>query len=546
MLLGVLAACFLLLGKYWLAPRIPPVVLFPVGLIVVILVQYAVGKISYFEQATLFILYMLWIFLLMVVGKQLRQIFGMQRLALVLSVFLLAGSELSALSGVIQHYRWHTLLDPVITAKTGIAVYGNLAQPNHFADYLMLGLISLAYLRRHMQTWQVVAFAAPLLFVMVLSGSRSSWLYMAALALFAWSQERKAGGSAGLFRYMLLLVVAFFMMHWVVQLQVFHGTAGSVTTMQRMMSGETSGSIRLYLWKEALLIFARFPLLGAGWEQFAWQHFLLGPELKNMQISGLYNNAHNLLLQFAAETGLAGVLVIVLAFLGWFRSIWTARLDTEIWWGMGILLVIGIHSMLEYPLWYAYFTGIAALLLGALDTRAYTLKLKVAGRYALVFLLLFGAGMLWQSIYGYRQLESLILQHAHSGITADKERQFRAHLREMIDMPLLRPMTELYLNSYIEINPQDLVGKLAWNERVAMSYPVNTAIYNRSLLLAQAGRFSEAEQIMNCSIWAFPKDFPYYQNELSLLAQKDPAHFAGLLKFAIQSKQEYERATVSD
>ena len=146
------------------------------------LMQFMLGKIVYFDQMMLFVLYMLWATLLMMLGHALRKKFGMSALATTLAIFLLSGAELNALAGVLQHFRWHTWLDSVVTAKNSIAVYGNLAQPNHYADYIMLGLVSLGLLRPHLRIWQTILLALPLLFVLVLSGSRSSWLYLLAMA----------------------------------------------------------------------------------------------------------------------------------------------------------------------------------------------------------------------------------------------------------------------------------------------------------------------------------------------------------------------------
>ncbi len=83
---------------------------------------------------------------------------------------------MQAVLGVLQHYRGHTFLDSVLTVKISSAVYGNIAQPNHYANYLVLGLISLGLLYKHwsLRAWQVALLAAPLLFVLVLRRFRAA------------------------------------------------------------------------------------------------------------------------------------------------------------------------------------------------------------------------------------------------------------------------------------------------------------------------------------------------------------------------------------
>ena len=103
-----------------------------------------------FDQIVLLALYLLWAALLMILGQRLREEFGLPALATALATFLLVGAELNALAGILQHYRWHTFLDAVVTVKISVAVYGNVAQSNHFANYITLGLISLGLL--HMRS----------------------------------------------------------------------------------------------------------------------------------------------------------------------------------------------------------------------------------------------------------------------------------------------------------------------------------------------------------------------------------------------------------
>jgi O-antigen ligase len=110
----------------------------------------------------------------------------------VLAACLLVGAELNALAGVLQHYRWHTFLDPVVTVKVTQQVFGNIAQPNHYANYIALGLCSLGLLHTRFG-WRAgltALLATPMLFVLVLSGSRSAWLYLSFILLLAWLWQR--------------------------------------------------------------------------------------------------------------------------------------------------------------------------------------------------------------------------------------------------------------------------------------------------------------------------------------------------------------------
>src|SRR5512142_1842141 len=98
------------------------------------MVQFIVGRTDHFDYVMLLSLYFLFAAMLMMLGQRLRQELGLPALATALAAFLLVGAELNTVAGILQHYRWNTFLNAFITAKTSSAVYGNTAQPNHYAD----------------------------------------------------------------------------------------------------------------------------------------------------------------------------------------------------------------------------------------------------------------------------------------------------------------------------------------------------------------------------------------------------------------------------
>jgi O-antigen ligase len=300
-LISMCAMPLLISKRYWQQAEIPRIVLLPIGMLLLLLLQYLLGRLPSFDQTLLLCLYFLWIFLLLMLGHRLRVEIGLPLLATVLAMFLVLGAELNALAGLIQHYHWHTFLNSVVTVQVAGAVYGNIAQPNHFANYLTLGLVSigLLYFRNALRVWQVMLLVLPMLFVLALSGSRSIWVFLLFLIGFSYLWQRRDPSYRPALKYAAALLVGFIMMIFVVQIPWLEGTSGTSATTHRMFADGSSGGIRLYLWHESWMILARFPVWGAGFGQFAWQHFQLGGELQNPGITGLYNNAHNLVLELA-------------------------------------------------------------------------------------------------------------------------------------------------------------------------------------------------------------------------------------------------------
>ncbi|MDP1636957.1 MAG: Wzy polymerase domain-containing protein [Candidatus Nitrotoga sp.] len=540
-ILGLSAMPLLMTKRYWLQPEIPLIVLLPIGLLLLGMMQFVLGRVSYCDQILLFALYLLWAALLMMLGQRLREEFGLPALATALATFLLVGAELNALAGILQNYRWHTFLDAVVTAKISVAVYGNVAQPNHFANYITLGLISLGllYMRSLLRAWYVALLTMPLLFVLVLSGSRSVWLYLLFMAGMAWWWQRSDKSCLPLLRYTVLLLLGFGLMHAVVQIPWLEGASGSVTTMRRLFGEGASGSIRLYLWREGWQIFTQFPLLGAGFGQFAWQHFQFGPVLQNTDIVGLYNNAHSLVTHIAAEMGLAGLLILLGTLAMWLIQCSRVQRTVYHWWGYALLGVLAIHSLLEYPLWYAYFLGVAALTLGMLDTTIYRLKLRSVGRLALATILLFGMLSLGQMLQHYRNLEMLMgLRQAVS----KEGYSWREDLMAAHAPVPLRPYFDLFMSGKIKVGVDYLADKRILNERVMSFAPIGVVVYREALLLALSGEQAAAQLQMERAIWSYPNDFQAAHRELSVLAQKNPGKFAALLEFALQKYEERQHA----
>lgn len=540
-LLGCGALPLLMTRQYWQQPEIPRIALLPLGLLLLGLLQYLVGKIPYFEQLLLLTFYLLWCTLLMVVGMRLRETFGLPGLVAVLAGALLCGAEINAAIGLVQHFGWSGPWGAWIAAKNAMAVYGNLAQPNHYANYLSLGLVSLGLLlaRGHLRAWQAVLFALPLLFVMTLSGARGPWLYLAAMLLLAFLWQRRKPDARGLLYYSLALLAGFVVMQQLVHLAVLSGAGGSVSSAARLFHDEGSGSIRVYLWEEAGRIYSRFPLFGAGFGQYGYQHFLLGPELQQIQINGLYNNAHNLVLQLAAEMGSAGLLVFFGALALWLRQAVQAPRTPEHWWGYAVLAVLGIHSLLEYPLWYAYFVGIAAVTLGVFDATTYRLALRSGARMLFAAIWLLGVFSLLQMQQGYQRLETLLAMRPSAPTDVRYVATVWQGLESIRGPGLLRPYAELFMTSLLDSVQLPQPMRFALNDAALHFIPTSQVAYRQAWLLAWSGREEEARRQIACAIWAYPYDYPAAAAMLEALAAKEPGRFAALQTYARQVHQTW-------
>jgi O-antigen ligase len=135
---------------------------------------------------------------------------------------------------------------------------------------------------------------------------------------------------------------------------------GGTPLLARVWEGSTTCASRLTLWANVWQAVMQKPWLGWGWGELGYAQFMTlttGP-----RFCDLLDNAHNLPLHLAVSFGLplALLLVALVLALVWRGQPWrAAQPGARLAWA--VLGVVGLHSLLEYPLWYGPFQ-IAVLL----------------------------------------------------------------------------------------------------------------------------------------------------------------------------------------
>jgi O-antigen ligase len=309
------------------------------------------------------------------IAAQLRAVsYGRQAFEAFCVALLIAG-VVSALIGVVQVFVRDATVGGLIAAiGVGDRAAGNLRQPNHLSSLLLWSMMAAVFLLRvgRLSSALGVPLYVLLLFGVVLSGSRTGLL--GTLLLAGWGALDKSLTRRE--RILLLstpMVCAF----------LWSGMAAWARMHHEVFAGEAQlrhadlSSSRFGIWKNTLSLIAMNPWLGVGFGEFnfAWT---LTP-FPDRPVA-FFDHTHNLELQLAVELGLP-LAALVLALLG--RALWAAgraaRVADAEWapaarTALVMVLMIGLHSQLEYPLWYAYFllpTAFAfGLCLGAAPGRA--------------------------------------------------------------------------------------------------------------------------------------------------------------------------------
>jgi O-antigen ligase len=313
----------------------------------------------------------------------------------------LLAAGVSAVIGLLQYVGATAWLGVWVNhTEVGLA-FGNLRQRNQFATLMNIGLVALlwwagqpqpAVLGRLMpqlppkragQQPVTLGMTLTLALAMLLgagnaaSSSRTGLLQLLLVVALGWywqrrmpQQDNSDQSGPALPKVVLAAVLAYavatWALPWLAGLDPMQSGAWA-----RLREGDAVCASRLTLWRNVLYLIDQKPWLGWGWGELDYAHFItLYP---GARFCDILDNAHNLPLHLAVEHGLPLALMVcgaalwlILRARPWQESDATRRM------AWGILAVILLHSLLEYPLWYGPFqmaTGLCVWLLLPNPTR---------------------------------------------------------------------------------------------------------------------------------------------------------------------------------
>ncbi len=480
--------------------------------------QALIGHPTYVQLPLLAALYVVFAALLVWLGAQLKASIGVERAATVLAACLLAGALGNAAAGAIQFYGRPALLEDVVAKLPyGAAAWGNLAQPNLYANYLAVGATALIYLWLRGSLRSAFAGTAGVLLACAgaLSGSRASLLYImwfGALGLLAGRVQMGADGRRlkfalyGLAAAMLAAAVAVPLLNGMLDLG-----AGANGALERLASTKKHDAImvRWELWSMAWRIFAEAPLTGAGIGEFAGAAFSSALPSELAQFSNvLWISPHNLPLQLLAETGAPGAFLALAGLGAWWVQAGRRYLvapEPALWWIIAAVGIESIHSMVEFPLWNAHFLGVTAVLAG-LGTQPSMLS-RVSSRWMRIAA---AATCLALALAMAVTLRDYVRLNATRNIgtpltlagAADTARDM-AVMRDLARGPLA-PAAEYWMVLGTPLNRDRLDERLKMSGRAMRYLPSHAIVVRRLVFLAFDGRAEEARNLLSLALHSFP------------------------------------------
>jgi len=263
----------------------------------------------------------------------------------------------SAAIGLVQYFGLAPVFHGWVFAPGPLGeAMGNLRQRNQLATHLLIGAAGLLWWHRHgLRTrWALLGMGllgaglaattsrTGLLGLLVLSGLYALWHRPTGQRtdppwLRPWAALCAAYGLASL------------ALPWALA-----GWSGSEVPHVWARWTDTSGSARTALWAHVLELIALRPWTGWGWDGLKYAQYIT--DFQGPRFPELMGNAHNLPLHLAVTLGLpvaAGLCGAAMWALRRARPWRAQRPETQMAWA--VLAVVGLHSLLEYPLWFGPF-----------------------------------------------------------------------------------------------------------------------------------------------------------------------------------------------
>ena len=287
-------------------------------------------------------------------------------IAIVISAFF------NAIEGLLQWFGLVGDLSPWVVEpeNRGIA-FGAFRQRNLFATFVCVGAVCTVWLvlKRRLTEPMAWFILLVLMFAIAASGSRTGLLEVLALSGLGalWKKQQAPAITRLMVGQSIILGLALLTLSKTASWLEFGFASGVERAAQMGMDG------RLTIWSNAIDLIAERPWFGWGWRETGYGHYVT---LFSHHYDVLMDNVHNLPLQLAVEFGLPFSIIFFAVLI---RSFFLAKpwhvevvkvggliqpaSDRHFAWAV-LLLIVGIHSMLEYPLCYVRFLFLTGLAVG--------------------------------------------------------------------------------------------------------------------------------------------------------------------------------------
>ena len=348
-------------------------------------IQFFFGKVYYFSIAFLGFIYIFCFWLSVVVGVNFTQKnnhhYSVHKVNIIdfISYFYIFICLVSSIIAIIQ---WLNIpySTQYISGMVGNRPFANLAQANHLATLLCLGVLGCFFLyeTKKINKYFLALCTIIFLFVIALTQSRTPWIFSVIFLLTIFFKQRhymfRLSFSA-ILGWMSVYIMLVFSIPYIAELL---SPYFSIVRTMDVLERATSGYLRLEIWNQAIHAIIEKPWFGYGWNQTSAAQYSVIDRYPGKE---WFSSAHNIVLDVILWSGvfLGGLITIYFAKTYITCLIYNKNLDTI--FACLLIMPVLIHSFLEYPFKYAYFLLPVGILWGVMISEKKDNFIKVKSLY---------------------------------------------------------------------------------------------------------------------------------------------------------------------
>ncbi|MBG6076767.1 PglL family O-oligosaccharyltransferase [Polaromonas sp. CG_9.11] len=456
------------------------------GLIFLPWIQFFFGLLPFAGQAWISSAYLLGFLLALLIGARWELASPAQ---LAHGLFIAIG--LAAMASVgLQLYTWLGLSESGVMGiwslgLTGSRPYANLGQPNLLATLLVWGLMAClwAYLHKAVGKWTAICGAAFILLGIALTQSRAGFLALSVILVAVWfwrglwPSRQLPRVASGLYLYVLMIPA---LLQWL-------NSALLLEQYEIYVRVRQQGELRLGAWRMFFQAVSERPWFGYGWTEVSSAQIAVADRFPSQ--NGIFQLSHNLFLDMVLWTGLPIGFFVAAILIRWLWLRFRAVRRPEEAALFLLLVAVGIHALVEFPLQYAYFLLPVGLVMGMLNVRLGAKVVATLPHWVLSGIWLAAVAVLGVTIrdyarvdigYGLLRLEQSIVGQGRGPMGGPPDVWVLTQLREWIVMARFR------------VRPSMSQKELEEMAILTRSYPSLNLAYRLATAFALNGQPAEA------------------------------------------------------
>lgn len=363
--------------------------------------------------------------------------------------------------------------------------HANLGQPNQLATLLFLGVLACGWLYQRQRLPGLVAWilSVALAVGLALAESRTTWLVVSFSLIVMILFSGRLGISGKMKIGITFWVICFlFFIFALPEVNILLGKNNYVYSLR----GISSGELRFKVWGSLLEAAWSRPWFGYGWMQTSFAQFGVDPYA--IVAEGTHRHAHNIFIDILIFLGMPLGLVICLALGAWVVKAFARIKSFENLWAMLFLAAIGIHALLEYPLYYAYFLLPFGLMVGSLnEAMQFRILLKTKYWPMILCMLVVASGLIITAADYFRVEEDFF------ALRFERQQMKAPSDRLAPDVMVLDQLQDqIWL---IRVDPEKAYSEqdIGRALRTAKLLPSTITIYKLAAMYALAGKTGDAE-----------------------------------------------------